>query len=86
VFAPFRNAVADLVGYLGRHRDHPVLGSVGAYEVAYQRLYDAVAGLLPKPSVDVPYTGEAAAPCPQSRQAPTAGEEEPVLGGFAVIH
>jgi anti-anti-sigma factor len=51
-FAPFRNAVAALVGFQGRHRGHPVLGSVGAYEVAYWRLHEAVAGLLPKPSVE----------------------------------
>jgi hypothetical protein len=50
VFAPFRNAVADLVGLRGRHSRHPVLGSVGAYEVAYWRLQDAIAGLLPRPA------------------------------------
>jgi hypothetical protein len=53
-FGPIRNAVAELVGFQGRHRNHPVLGSVGAYEVAYWRLYDAVVCLLPRPSVDVP--------------------------------
>jgi hypothetical protein len=37
-----------LVGLAGKHRDHPVLGTVGAYEVAYWRLNDAVAGLLPR--------------------------------------
>jgi hypothetical protein len=47
VFAPIRNALADLVGVTGKHRAHPVLGGPGAYEVAYWRLYDAVAGLLP---------------------------------------
>jgi hypothetical protein len=50
VFAPFRDAVAELIGFLGRHRDHPVLGSVGAYEVAYWRLYHAVFGLRPRPA------------------------------------
>jgi anti-anti-sigma factor len=49
VFAPFLNAVAELVGLRGRHHNHPVLGSVGAYEVAYWRLREAVAGLLPRP-------------------------------------
>jgi hypothetical protein len=86
VFGPFRNAVAELVGFQGRHRDHPVLGSVGAYEVAYWRLYDAVAGLLPRPPADVPQTREVAAPCPQSRRAPTAREKEAVLGRFAQNH
>jgi hypothetical protein len=54
VFSPFRNAVAELVGFRGPHRDHPVLGSGGAYEVAYWRLYEAVTGLLPRPSADKP--------------------------------
>jgi anti-anti-sigma factor len=57
-FAPFRNAVAEIVGFQGKHRGHPVLGSVGAYEVAYWRLHEAVAGLLPKPSVEAPCTGQ----------------------------
>jgi hypothetical protein len=60
VFVPFRYALADLVGFLGVNRDHPVLGSVGAYDVAYWRLHDAVAGLLPQPSVEAPETDEAA--------------------------
>jgi hypothetical protein len=50
IFAPFRNALTELIGFQGRHRRCPVLGSVGAYEVAYWRLYDAVAGLLPRPA------------------------------------
>ena len=33
-FAPLRNALTELVGFLGRHSRHPLLGSVGAYEVA----------------------------------------------------
>jgi hypothetical protein len=48
VFAPIRNSLADLVGFTAKARLHPVLGCPGAYEVAYWRLYDAVAGLLPK--------------------------------------
>ena len=51
VFARFRNALADLVGFRGSHQCHPVLGSVGAYEVAYWRLRQAVSGLLPRPAV-----------------------------------
>jgi hypothetical protein len=47
VFAPIRNTLTELVGFAGRHRRHPVLGSVGAYQIAYWKLYDAVAGLLP---------------------------------------
>jgi hypothetical protein len=44
----------ELVGFMAGQSRHPILGSVGAYEVAYWRLYDAVAGLLPKPAGDVP--------------------------------
>jgi hypothetical protein len=59
-FAPLRNAVAELVGFRGRHHRHPVLGSVGAYEVAYWRLHEAVSGLLPRPA-DAPTAEEATA-------------------------
>jgi anti-anti-sigma factor len=47
-FSPVRNELAGLIGFTGKHRRHPVLGSVGAYEAAYQKLYDAVAGLVPR--------------------------------------
>jgi hypothetical protein len=50
VFAPFRDAVAELVGFRCSRSTHPVLGSVGAYEVAYWRLRDAVVALLPPPA------------------------------------
>ena len=46
-FGPVRNELAELIGFAGKHRWHPVLGSVGAYEVAYWKLYDAVAALVP---------------------------------------
>jgi hypothetical protein len=46
-FAPLRDALSKLIGFAGKKRWHPVLGGVGAYEVAYWKLYDAVAGLLP---------------------------------------
>jgi anti-anti-sigma factor len=49
MFAPYRNAIAELVGFRSRHSAHSSLGSVGAYEVTYWRLYDAVCGLLPRP-------------------------------------
>jgi hypothetical protein len=51
LFAPFRDRLAELVGFQGRQSRHPVLGSVGAYEVAYWQLHDAIAGLLPGPGV-----------------------------------
>jgi len=57
VFAPFRDAVAELVGLRGKYGTHPLLGSIGAYEVAYWRLHDAVAGLLPRPSDVLPAEG-----------------------------
>jgi hypothetical protein len=47
VFVPIRNNLAELVGFARKGRWHPVLVSVGAYQVAYWKLYDAVAGLLP---------------------------------------
>jgi hypothetical protein len=59
VFAPFRDALAELVGFRGRHNNHPVLGSVGAYEVAYWRIREAVAGLLPGPAAGVQGAREA---------------------------
>jgi hypothetical protein len=46
IFAPIRNSLADLVGFARRHHWHPVLGSLGAYEVAYWKLYSAVAAML----------------------------------------
>jgi hypothetical protein len=44
-FSPLRSELAALIGFAGKHYRHPVLGSVGAYEVAYWKLYNAVAGL-----------------------------------------
>jgi anti-anti-sigma regulatory factor len=46
-FGPLRNELAELIGFKGRHHGHRVLGGPGAYQVAYWKLYDAVAGLLP---------------------------------------
>jgi anti-anti-sigma factor len=45
-FDPVRNDLAELIGFAGKHRRHPVLGSPVAYEVAYWKLYDAVAELV----------------------------------------
>ena len=47
VFAPIQNSLAGLVGFARKGRWHPVLVSVGAYQVAYWTLYAAVVGLLP---------------------------------------
>jgi anti-anti-sigma factor len=46
-FCPLRNELAGLLGFVGKHHRHPLLGSAGAYEVAYWKLYEAVVGLLP---------------------------------------
>jgi hypothetical protein len=46
-FAPIRNSLTDLLGFAGKHHRHPVLGNHEAYQIAYWKLYDAVAGLLP---------------------------------------
>jgi hypothetical protein len=43
-FGPLRNELAALIGFAGKHHSHPILGSAGAYEVAYWNLYNAVAG------------------------------------------
>jgi hypothetical protein len=68
-FAPFRDAAANLVGFRSMHSRHPVLGSLGAHEVVYWRLYDAVSGLLPRPA-DVPKVHNApAAQVPESSLA-----------------
>ena len=72
VFAPLRDALTELVGFMGRHRDHPVLGSVGAYEVAYWRLRDAVA----QPLILAP--GAACGACD------TAAEMEPDAAPWSV--
>jgi hypothetical protein len=49
IFAPFRNALPDLLGFSGTHRHHPQLGSLGAYEVASWKLYHTIIDLLPPP-------------------------------------
>jgi anti-anti-sigma factor len=46
-FKSLREDLTGLIGCFGKHRRHPVLGSPGAHEVAYWKLYDALAGLLP---------------------------------------
>jgi hypothetical protein len=50
VFAPFAGTLAELIGFCGRYSRHPLLGSVGAYDIAYWRLHEAVCGLLPRPA------------------------------------
>jgi hypothetical protein len=47
VFGPVRTELAELIGFAGKHHRHPILGSARAYAVAYWKLHDAVAVLLP---------------------------------------
>ena len=49
ILSPIRNSLSELVGFARKHHRHPVLGSHGAYEVAYWKLHSAVAALLPRP-------------------------------------
>lgn len=42
-WSQFKNEIAGLVGYFGKHRNHPVLGMVAAYDVTYWKLHNAVA-------------------------------------------
>jgi hypothetical protein len=46
IFSPLRNDLAELVGFSSKHARHPVLGSVGAYDVAYWKLFDSVTETL----------------------------------------
>jgi hypothetical protein len=48
-FAAIRHTLAELVGVSGSRSSPPVVGSVGAYEVAYWRLYEATARRLLPP-------------------------------------
>ena len=52
-FAPIRNRLSDLIGFAGRRRQHCVLGTPEAYEVAYWKLFHAVADLVSSPAKPV---------------------------------
>src|SRR5579871_1233948 len=39
----FKREIAGLVGYFGKYRGHPILGTVAAYDVVYWKLHNAVA-------------------------------------------
>jgi hypothetical protein len=72
IFSPLRNDLAGLLGFSGCHSGHPVLGSAGAYEVAYWKLYEAVAGLLPR------FAAVATAPAPVVHDADLTPDNESV--------
>jgi hypothetical protein len=46
-FSRLRDQLSGLIGFSSQHHRHPVLSSVGAYEVAYWKLFHAVADLVP---------------------------------------
>jgi anti-anti-sigma factor len=71
VFGPVRSELGELIGFAGKHQGHALLGSVGAYQVAYWKLYDAVAGLLPAPG-----------PCRQEPAVACADDE--FIGGLGI--
>jgi hypothetical protein len=82
IFSPIRNTLAELVGFAGKNHGHPVLGSPRAYEIAYWKLYDAVAGLLPNRGVSSTESLErqraekdAQPPCPRSAAGASQGLE-----------
>jgi hypothetical protein len=72
VFARLGAELTELVGFQGQHSQHPLLGTVGAYEVAYWKLYEAVTGLLQCPATEAP-------PHPLSVLSASAGVVEPSL-------
>jgi hypothetical protein len=45
-FSSIRRQLCDLVGFMSKNRLHAVLGSAGAYEVSYWKLFRAVADLV----------------------------------------
>ena len=76
-FSPIREALVELVGFAGRNHRHPILGGAAAYQVAYWKLYDAVAGLLPG------QVGAEAPPTTKRRE--TMAESHPPLWGAVPI-
>jgi hypothetical protein len=52
VVGRIQSELTDLVGFLGQHQRHPILGTVGAYEVAYWKLYESVTVLVQRPATE----------------------------------
>lgn len=42
-WTPFKNPIHNLIGLFRKHRGHPVLGTVAAYDVTYWKLHNALA-------------------------------------------
>ena len=85
VFVPIRSALTELIGFAGGHHRHPVLGGAGAYQVAYWKLYDAVAGLLPvataEASLETQRREIVAETCPAESAARAPQERAPARAG-----
>jgi hypothetical protein len=43
-FTPFTSPIQRLVGFFGKHKGHPILGTQAAYDIVYWRVRNAVAG------------------------------------------
>jgi hypothetical protein len=43
-WSQFKQPIAALVGFFGKHREHPLLGTRGAYETVYWKLHNALVG------------------------------------------
>jgi hypothetical protein len=63
-FVPIGNALSRIVGLARKNQRHPILGSAKAYEVAYWKLFDEVAGALPARFDGVEATRAARKPTP----------------------
>jgi anti-anti-sigma factor len=59
-FSPLRNRLGTLIGFSSQHNRHRILGSVGAFEVAYWNLYGVLMNYLPQE---------------RGREAPPAGKD-----------
>ena len=62
-FLPLRNRLGTLIGFSSQHNRHRILGSVGAFEVAYWNLYGVLMNFLPQE---------------RDREAPPAGKDKPM--------
>jgi anti-anti-sigma factor len=72
-FSPVRNRLTALIGFAGQHRRHRILGSVGAYEVAYWNLHRALMDHLPQEGgPEAPPSGK---DTPMPGQVPETGPE-----------
>jgi hypothetical protein len=81
-FSPIAKALSDLVGFTSRHHRHRILGSAGAYTVAYWKMRHAVAGLMalragpenPVPEEQAEAAPESAVAMPHGRRPTLAPE------------